>query len=335
MQTVVVVDADEGADEKQKSLVARVRRAIGTAGINHSEVARSIGIEPSKLSKSLAGTRKFRVEEISRIAELTEVTTDWLTSGRTTESPRRRIVSDFHRENSRTDMAVPALTVAVETDPKTAETSRDHPHPGHHREPDSTWMSKGTRNRRKIVAAAWELYADRGIDKVRTEDVARACGMTASAINYHFRTKTQLLQAALRYSLEIIGGTRELHEPADPVAALRHFAKVHAGVDDKVRRVWSIWIQSWARAAADEHTRLNLTAVYTEWLDMITGVILAGQRRGSIRMGNTVLMVKSLSIFIDGLGVARSTRQMAVTDDEALRMLEDYLVAHILTPVGT
>ena len=25
----------------------------------------------------------------------------------------------------------------------------------------------------------------------------------------------------------------------------------------------------------------------------------------------------------------------AMTDDEALRMLEDYLVAHILTPVGT
>ncbi|WP_241242572.1 TetR/AcrR family transcriptional regulator [Brevibacterium aurantiacum] len=196
-------------------------------------------------------------------------------------------------------------------------------------------MSKGTRNRQKIIAAAWELYADRGIDNVRTEDVANACGLSASAINYHFRTKTQLLQAALRHSLDIIAGARDLHDPADPVAALRHFARIHAGVDDKVRRVWSIWIQSWARAAADEHTRLNLTAVYTEWLDMITGVILAGQRRGTIRMGNTVLMVKSLSIFIDGLGVARSTRQMAVTDDEALRMLEDYLVAHILTPVGT
>ncbi|MDK8434596.1 MULTISPECIES: TetR/AcrR family transcriptional regulator [unclassified Brevibacterium] len=322
MQTVVVVDADEGADEKQKSLAARVRRAIRTAGINHSEVARSIGIEPSKLSKSLAGTRKFRVEEISRIAELTEVTTDWLTSGRTAQPPRRRIVSDFHQENQAHDATVPGVTVAVTT----AEE-----HPGLRSEPDSTWMSKGTRNRRKIVAAAWELYADRGIDKVRTEDVARACGMTTSAINYHFRTKTQLLQAALRYSLEIIGGTRELRDPADPVAALRHFAKVHAGVDGTVRRVWSIWIQSWSAAASDEHTRLNLTAVYTEWLDMVTGVILAGQREGTIRMGNTALIVKSLSIFIDGLGVARSTAQMPVTDDEAMTMLEDYLTAHVLT----
>ena len=191
-------------------------------------------------------------------------------------------------------------------------------------------MSKGTRNRSKIIAAAWELYADHGIDNVRTEDVARACGLSASAVNYHFRTKTQLLQAALRYSLEIIAGARDLNEPADSVAVLRHFARIHAGVDVKIRRVWSIWIQSWAQAAADEHTRLNLTAVYTEWLDMITGVILAGQRAGTIRTGNTAFMVKSLSIFIDGLGVARSTGQMPVTDDEALTMLEEYLGAHIL-----
>ena len=36
------------------------------------------------------------------------------------------------------------------------------------------WLSKGKRNRHKIVAAAWELYADLGVDNVRTEDVAQA-----------------------------------------------------------------------------------------------------------------------------------------------------------------
>jgi AcrR family transcriptional regulator len=50
-------------------------------------------------------------------------------------------------------------------DPWLERPSGRHPTPG--------WMSKGTRNRVKIIAAAWELYADLGIDKVRTEDVAR------------------------------------------------------------------------------------------------------------------------------------------------------------------
>lgn len=328
MQTVVVVTTSEGAGSTQASLVTRVRDAIKNAGINHSEVARRIGLDASKLSKSLAGTRKFRVEEISRIAELTEVSTDWLTTGRTAGPPRRRRattapgnvpVGSTHNDASPDGTDIPTIPgQSGSTDTPVADPTRD-------------WMSKGTRNRVKIIAAAWELYADLGIDKVRTEDVARTAGLTTSAVNYHFRTKDQLLQAALRYSLDIIAETRHLNDSSDPIGVLRHFARIHAGVDPKIRRVWSIWLQCWARAATDESARANLTAVYGEWMDMITTVIDGGQRSGRIRSGDTALMVKSLSIFIDGLGVARTTEHMPITDDEALTMLENYLAAHVLS----
>ena len=99
----------------------------------------------------------------------------------------------------------------------------------------------------EIIAAAWRLYADLGIDKVRTEDVADAAGVSASAVIYHFRTKDQLLQAALRHSLDVIAETRHLNDSSDPIGVLRHFARIHAGVDPKIRRVWSIWLQCWAR----------------------------------------------------------------------------------------
>lgn len=325
MQTVVVVTTNNGADSTQTSLVSRVRTAIRDAGINHSEVARRIGLEASKLSKSLAGVRKFRVEEISHIAELTGVTTDWLTTGRTARPPRRTMVADVPpalsespADDSEDDLAGDARMEQADGGVALGPTS------------EQDWMSKGTRNRMKIIAAAWQLYADLGIDKVRTEDVADVAGVSASAVNYHFRTKGQLLQAALRYSLDVIAETRHLNDSADPIGVLRHFARIHAGVDRKIRRVWSIWLQCWARAATDESARANLTAVYGEWMDMITTVIDGGQRTGAIRTGDTALMVKSLSIFIDGLGVARTTEHMPITDEEALTMLENYLNAHIL-----
>lgn len=324
MQTGVVFGSREAANGDRAGLGTRVRAAIRRAGINHSEVARSIGLEPSKLSKSLAGTRKFRVEEITRIAELTDVTTDWLTRGSGQipgRTPPRRAISAVSTAHMITDEEL--LAGAGDA----ADT------PG--RAVGGEWMSKGTRNRRRIVAAAWELYADRGIDAVRVHDIAEASGLSASAITYHFRTKTQLLEAALRYSLEIIATARDLLEPDDPVDVLRRFARVHAGVDPTVRRVWSIWIQSWARAVVDERSRLNLTAVYSEWLDLITGVIVAGQRSGRMRAGNTDLMVKTLSTFIDGLGIARSARQMTISDDDALLMIEAFLQAHILAPAET
>ena len=312
MQNVKVVETSNGADSIQLPLATRVRDAIRTAGINHREVARNIGIEPSQLSKSLAGTRKFRVEEISRIADLTNVTTDWLTAGRTAEQPRRRIVPSSPVHTEPLGSAGPAGS------------SRDGSTPTH-----AEWVSKGKRNRQRIIAAAWELYADRGIDNVRTEDVAQACELSASAVNYHFRTKAQLLQATLRHTLEILSTTRGLIDPDDPLITLRQFAMVHAGVDVKIRRVWSIWVQSWSRAAVDAHARANLNDVYADWFDMFASVILAGQQTGTIRAGDTVLMAKSLSVFIDGLGVARSTGQMSITDGEALQMLDDFLHAHI------
>ncbi|MGC3022594.1 TetR family transcriptional regulator C-terminal domain-containing protein [Brevibacterium sp. FAM 24630] len=327
-----MVTESKGAGSTQTSLVARVRDAIKNAGINHSEVARRIGLDASKLSKSLAGTRKFRVEEISRIAELTEVSTDWITTGRTAGPPRRG-----RTPTAPGNVHIGSAPIEASTDGTDIPTVPGQTDNGHTPAVDPTqeWMSKGTRNRVRIIAAAWELYADLGIDKVRTEDVARTAGLTTSAVNYHFRTKDQLLQAALRYSLDIIAETRQLNDGADPLAVLRHFARLHAGVDAKIRRVWSIWLQCWARAVTDENARANLTAVYGEWLDMITTVIDSGQRSGVIRTGDTSLMVKSLSIFIDGLGVARSTEHMPITDDEALMMLEHYLSAHILTDTAS
>lgn len=316
--------------------MSRVRDAIRTAGINHSEVARNIGIEPSKLSKSLAGTRNFRVEEISGIASLTNVSTDWLTTGRSVQPPRRRTVPHFHREAVDGHVRADArLRETAGTGDRTgtgaSATSSDLPVslPDPAKSAAGEWMSKGKRNRHKIIAAAWELYADRGVDDVRTEDVAQASGLSTSAVNYHFRSKAQLLQATLRYTLDVLSGIRGLTDPDDPLKTLREFARVHAGVNDKIRRVWSIWVQSWARAAVDEHARATLTEVYSEWFEMFASVVLAGQKAGTIRAGDTIVMAKGLSVFIDGLGVARSTGQMSITDAEALQMLDDYLSEHI------
>ena len=320
MQTVVVVTTGNSAESTETSLVSRVRTAIRDAGVNHSEVARRIGLDASKLSKSLAGVRKFRVEEVSRIAELTGVTTDWLTTGRKAQLPRRAMVTDIPAaliESSARHAAADGRMEDVDGEAASGAAA------------EQDWMSKGTRNRLKIIAAAWKLFADLGIDKVRTEDVADVAGVSASAVNYHFRTKDQLLQAALRYSLDIIAEARHLNAD-DPISVLRHFARIHAGVNVKIRRVWSIWLQCWARAATDDNARENLMAVYGEWLSMIASLVDSGQRLGLIRTGDTALMVKSLAIFIDGLGVARSTGQVPIAEDEALTMLENYLAAHVL-----
>lgn len=56
----------------------RVRQVIGRLGCSHREFARRIVMDPSKLSRSLGGTRRFTLAEIVRIADIGGVGTGWL-----------------------------------------------------------------------------------------------------------------------------------------------------------------------------------------------------------------------------------------------------------------
>lgn len=59
----------------------RVRHAIDQVPSSHRDLADSIGMDPTKLSKSLAGVRRFRVEELVAIADEARVSIDWILHG--------------------------------------------------------------------------------------------------------------------------------------------------------------------------------------------------------------------------------------------------------------
>lgn len=59
----------------------RVLRLIEASGESRGDFARRIGLDDSKLSKSLSGTRRFSSLDLARIAEECEVSVDWLVTG--------------------------------------------------------------------------------------------------------------------------------------------------------------------------------------------------------------------------------------------------------------
>jgi Zn-dependent peptidase ImmA (M78 family)/transcriptional regulator with XRE-family HTH domain len=58
-----------------------VRQVIDASGRSQSAFAQAIGLEPTKLSKALAGTRRFTPLELALIAEEGGRSTDWLLGG--------------------------------------------------------------------------------------------------------------------------------------------------------------------------------------------------------------------------------------------------------------
>jgi Zn-dependent peptidase ImmA (M78 family)/transcriptional regulator with XRE-family HTH domain len=63
------------------STADRVRELIAQSGLSQHDFAVQIGLDDSKLSKSLSGTRRFSSLDLARIAELCKVTVDWLITG--------------------------------------------------------------------------------------------------------------------------------------------------------------------------------------------------------------------------------------------------------------
>lgn len=70
-----------------ETLIARVREVIHDSGMTQNAFAESIATTPDKLSKSLAGQRRFSTTELALIAESAQRTVDWVITGKAVHFP--------------------------------------------------------------------------------------------------------------------------------------------------------------------------------------------------------------------------------------------------------
>ena len=76
----------------EEQVIARVRAVIDASGLAQKAVAAAIGIDASKLTKSLKGLRRFSSYELAALAELGGRTVEWMLTG-----VERRQLSFAHR----------------------------------------------------------------------------------------------------------------------------------------------------------------------------------------------------------------------------------------------
>lgn len=63
------------------SVPERVLSLIEASGLTRREFGQQVGLDESKMSKSLSGARRFSSVDLARISELCKVTVDWLITG--------------------------------------------------------------------------------------------------------------------------------------------------------------------------------------------------------------------------------------------------------------
>ena len=133
--------------------------------------------------------------------------------------------------------------------------------------------------RERILQAACELIAERGLGGARIAQIAKAAGVSTALVHYHFRTREVLLTETLDYAFDVASAVR-LRPPgeidddqghADGSAGRRLADVVEQSLptSDPGRREWQLWAELWLGSRAAPSLRpiaAQMYARYRTWI---------------------------------------------------------------------
>jgi AcrR family transcriptional regulator len=140
--------------------------------------------------------------------------------------------------------------------------------------------------RRRLLDAAARVFAERGYDDSRLEDIAHAAGFTKGAVYSNFGSKQALFGALLTERADaelatVLDGVRGADDPADGLAgAADHVARRITGDTERGR----LGLEVAARAVRDDATRAVVTPMRRAQRAAVTRAITDVAERDGIRL---------------------------------------------------
>ncbi|MEV7129223.1 TetR/AcrR family transcriptional regulator [Streptomyces sp. NPDC093260] len=172
-------------------------------------------------------------------------------------------------------------------------------------------MADGARARRnappreEVLAAAMEMIAGRGLEKLTMAALGRAVGMSSGHLLYYFGSKDELLLRTLEWSESRLGAERArlLTRPAP--ARERLAAYVDLYVPDGHRDPhWTLWLEVWNRSlGAVEDARDRQAAIEGAWHRDLAALVAEGVSRGEFRPVDADRFATRLRALLDGFSI--------------------------------
>ncbi|MFG3252030.1 TetR family transcriptional regulator C-terminal domain-containing protein [Streptomyces sp. NPDC048172] len=270
----------------------RVRKVVEAAGCSQREFARRIVMDPSKLSRSLSGSRRFTVAELARIADAAEIDAAWLLGSGAS--------ADAGAGSGAPAAPEPAPDPAPQTRPASGVL------------PPAPVAGRPL----QIVRETVRLIAEHGFHAVRVSDIAGACDTSTAAIHYHFPGRAELLEAAVRWCMDEDTASRaaRLADAAgtgtgsgtgtgegDAAGELRQLIALQTPRTPQQRRQWLVWLDLWAEAARSTAIGKLHVEYYRQWRTTVADVLRRGIAQGVFRDIDPEAGALRLTALIDGL----------------------------------
>jgi AcrR family transcriptional regulator len=175
--------------------------------------------------------------------------------------------------------------------------------------------------RNRILAAAAECIVRDGLAKVRMAGIAKAAGVSAGLLHYHFDTKEQLFADVLAYSHEVSGVLNEqaLHRAGNrPEQRLSSFLDRCLPSDKQLADEWLLW-QELALLCIRQPELAKVGAMlYEDFYSTVSGIITEGIETGVFAPTIDSRKVAETAVALcDGLGARVVANDPHLTLDEA------------------
>ncbi|MGW2723265.1 TetR/AcrR family transcriptional regulator [Streptomyces sp. NPDC001492] len=159
--------------------------------------------------------------------------------------------------------------------------------------------------RERILTAAMEMIAERGLEKLTMAALGHEVGMSSGHLLYYFRTKDELLLQALEWSEGRLGAERGRLLARGGTARGRLDAYVDLYVPDGHRDPhWTLWLEVWNRSQnADEDARDRQAAIEGVWHRDLVALIAEGVSRGEFRRVDPDRYAARLRALLDGFSI--------------------------------
>ena len=168
--------------------------------------------------------------------------------------------------------------------------------------------------RERILRAAIRCMAALGIERTSVAEIRREAGLSAGALYTHFKSKEEIISAALRF-----GGAADNALPADWPSLVAHTADLRGGAGFDPTTIANTQLQIIAGAIRPGPLHDLLKPMIEDSLEAVAAQLEVMQREGRVRLRLSPLRTAlALSALKDGmvwLGLARDRPNSEVEAD--------------------
>lgn len=142
---------------------------------------------------------------------------------------------------------------------------------------------RSSRARENIRAAACRAFAAHGPSATRIADIAREADVSSAIIHYYYKSKDEVLLAALQWANEQTSNRLEelRSQTTDPLELLRRTIELAIPSEGVLRDEYVLWLETWARARLHPRLLAECAAMSESWVSFFERLVEDGAAAGA------------------------------------------------------